>query len=314
MSEAIGVGIDVCKAHVDVSIYGLKRGRQFANNAAGFAALLMWLREQAPDHHEASYRVLVEATGGYEMAVLDALDEAGLWACRINPRQARDFAKSTGQLAKTDSVDAQMLAEMAQVLRARLRRYKKPEPWRAQLQVWVKRRLQVIRMIGTQRAQAQFLGDQTLQKMMAKTVKAMQAELQIIEKNIAQLSAVHLPKALQSMKGIGPVLQASLMTELPELGTLSAGKISKLVGVAPLNCDSGNMQGRRHIWGGRSRLRMVLYMAALVAIRWEPAIRTFYTRLRANGKPGKVALVAAMRKILVILNARMRDDMAGQLM
>ncbi len=177
------------------------------------------------------------------------------------------------------------------------------------LQAWVKRRLQVIRSIGSQRAQARFLRDAKLKKLMDKTVVAMQAELKVIDKKIAEMSAPHLPVALKSMKGVGPVLQASLMTELPELGTLTSGKISKLVGVAPLNCDSGTMQGQRHIWGGRARLRMVLYMATLVAIRWEPTIKAFYLRLRANGKPGKVALVAGMRKMLVILNARMREEL-----
>lgn len=311
MSNIVGIGVDVSKAFLDVVIYGQKRSHRFVNEASGFIALLVWLKVELGEAFAVLGRVLVEATGGYEEALLDALVETKIWVCQINPRQVRDFAKSTGQLAKTDSVDAKMLAEMAQLFHPRLRPYRKLAPWRKALQVWVKRRLQVIRTIGAQRAQSRFLRDVELQNLMDKTVISMQAELKIIEKRIAEMSAPHLPVALKSMKGVGPVLQASLMTELPELGTLSSGKISKLVGVAPLNCDSGTMQGQRHIWGGRARLRMVLYMATLVAIRWEPTIKSFYLRLRAKGKPGKVALVAAMRKMLVILNARMREELAA---
>ena len=310
MSNIIGVGLDVSKAFLDAVVHGQKRSVRFKNDANGFIAFLAWLNLELGATYKSTVRVLVEATGGYEEALLDALVDAQIWVCQINPRQVRDFAKSTGQLAKTDSVDALMLAEMAQLFHPRLRRYKKLEPWRNALQPWVKRRLQVVRMIGAQRAQNRFLQDAQLQKLMNKTVNALQAELKVIERKIAEMSAPHLPAALKSMKGVGPVLQASLMTELPELGTLSPGKIAKLVGVAPLNCDSGTMQGQRHIWGGRARLRMVLYMATLVAIRWEPTIKAFYLRLRAKGKPGKVALVAGMRKMLVILNARMREELA----
>ena len=310
MNNIVGIGIDVSKAFLDVVIHGQKRSRRFANDASGFILLLTWLNVALGDACTSIVRALVEATGGYEDALLDALVDAQIWVCQINPRQVRDFAKSTGQLAKTDSVDALMLAEMVQLFHPRLRRYHKLEAWRKVLQAWVKRRLQVIRMIGAQRAQSRFLRDAPLQELMDKTIVSMQAELKVIDKKIAEMSAAHLPKALKSMKGVGPVLQASLMTELPELGTLSAGQISKLVGVAPLNCDSGTMQGQRHIWGGMARLRMVLYMATLVAIRWEPTIKAFYLRLRAKGKPGKVALVAGMRKMLVILNARMREELA----
>lgn len=310
MNNIVGIGIDVSKAFLDVVIHGQKRSHRFANEANGFILLLAWLNVALGDACTSIARALVEATGGYEDALLDALVNAQIWVCQINPRQVRDFAKSTGQLAKTDSVDALMLAEMVQLFHPRLRRYRKLEAWRKVLQVWVKRRLQVIRMIGAQRAQSRFLQDAQLQELMDQTVISMQAELKVIDKKIAEMSAAHLPIALKSMKGVGPVLQASLMTELPELGTLSPGKIAKLVGVAPLNCDSGTMQGQRHIWGGRARLRMVLYMATLVAIRWEPTIKAFYLRLRAKGKPGKVALVAGMRKMLVILNARMREELA----
>jgi transposase len=309
MSNLVGIGIDVSKAFLDVVIYGQKRSRRFTNEVDGFVLLFAWLKVELGDAYILIARALVEATGGYEEALLDALVDAQIWVCQINPRQVRDFAKSTGQLAKTDSVDALMLAEMAQLFHPRLRQYRKLVAWRKALQAWVKRRLQVIRSIGSQRAQARFLRDAKLKKLMDKTVVAMQAELKVIDKKIAEMSAPHLPEALKSMKGVGPVLQASLMTELPELGTLTSGKISKLVGVAPLNCDSGTMQGQRHIWGGRARLRMVLYMATLVAIRWEPTIKAFYLRLRANGKRGKVALVAGMRKMLVILNARMREEL-----
>lgn len=301
----ICIGIDVSKAHLDVAEHSEKRGKRFANNNEGRAKLVHWLVQRP------GVLVLMEATGGYEEAILHALCDAGIWACRVNPRQVRDFAKSLGRLAKTDQIDAAVLAHMMRSFHASLRRHVRLDEWRESLLRWVRRRAQIVAAIKTHKLQQQGLEDAVLRKLMAKTLDALQAELEAVETQIQCLGAPHVPEALRSMKGVGPVLQSVLMTQLPELGTLSNQAIGKLVGIAPLNCDSGTMQGQRHIWGGRIAVRNVLYMAVLSAIRWEPTIRVFYSRLKANGKKAKVALVACMRKLLVILNARMRDELAG---
>lgn len=298
------IGIDVSKSHLDVAEYGEKRGKRFPNSKEGIRKLLDWLK-QRPD-----VRVLLEATGNYEEPVLFALCDAGIWVCRINPRQVRDFAKALGRLAKTDQIDAAVLAHMVSAFGATLRPYERLEPWRESLVRWVRRRTQLVAAITAQRQQGQGFADPALSKLIAKTLAALQSELKAVETQIAALSEPHIPKSLKSMKGIASVTQSVLMSQLPELGKVSHPQISKLGGVAPLNCDSGKMQGQRHIWGGRMAVRNALYMATLSAIRWEPTIREFFIRLKAKGKASKVALVACMRKVLVILNARMRDELA----
>lgn len=301
----VGIGIDVSKATLDVAVAGQAPVRQFKNTTAGIAQLLKWLAGQP------EARVVMEATGGYEEAALDACAHAGIWVARVNPRQARDFAKAIGQLAKTDSLDARVLAEMVDVLHARLRRHSPAPAWQAELKAWLVRRRQVIDTL--QRSHQQSLtAPKLIRATMKNSVAALRKELAAIDVQMKNISQQHATPALRSAKGLGPVFQTTALAMLPELGHLSRQQIAKLVGVAPLNRDSGQMQGKRMIHGGRATVRIALYMATLSAVRWEPALRDHYQQLRARGKVAKVALVACMRKLLGILNARRRDELRAE--
>ncbi|WP_372391075.1 IS110 family transposase [Xanthomonas sp. NCPPB 3582] len=297
-------GIDVCKQWLDVHIHQLRQGRRFANNAAGLRQVCAWLGSME------LHQVVLEATGNYEQMALDALHAAGLPVVRINPRQGRDFARATGQLSKTDQLDARVLAQMAAVLS--LRRYQPLEDWRRRLRAYQQRRMQVLALVQQQRQQVSQLSDAWLKEQAHCGLRQWQQQLSELDARIAQQVAARPElEVLRQVKGVGPVLLASLAAQLPELGRLTGKAIGKLVGVAPLARDSGLMRGVRHIWGGRACVRQVLYMATLVAVRFNPALRDFYQRLRERGKAAKVALVAAMRKLLVILNAKMRDQLAA---
>lgn len=296
------VGIDVGKANLDVTVHGDGKVQRFANSATGIRRLVQRL-QALPDA-----KVVLEATGGFEEAVLAACCGAGLWVARINPRQARDFARATGQLAKTDDLDARMLAEMAHVFHARLRPHVAAEPWQAELKGWLRRRQQVTDAI--QRTRQQLLTTPaTIQPFVRRTLAALQREQAAVDKAMKALLEQHTTPALRSSKGLGPMFQASMLALLPELGHLTRQQVAKLVGVAPLNRDSGQSQGKRRIYGGRSEVRVALYMATLSAVRWEPVMREHYQQLRARGKLAKVALVACMRKLLTIVNARRRDEL-----
>lgn len=296
------VGIDVGKANLDVMVHGGAKVQRFANTRAGITKLVKHLKGL----HKA--KIVVEATGGFEEPVLTACSHAGLWIARINPRQARDFARATGQLAKTDALDARMLAEMAQAFHARLRAYEAPPAWQNELKGWLCRRQQVTDTI--QRTRQQLLTTPVaIRPFVRRTLAALQRELKAVDKAMKALLQQHTTPALRSAKGLGPMFQASMLSLLPELGRLTRRQVAKLVGVAPLNRDSGQSQGKRHIYGGRSEVRVALYMATLSAVRWEPVMREHYQQLRARGKLGKVALVACMRKLLTIVNARRRDEL-----
>jgi len=297
-----GVGIDVSKQWLDVHVHELDRTTRVANSPEGLRKLVSWLQGSALG------QVVIEATGGYEVAALDALHEAGFAVARVNPRQARDFAKATGQLAKTDALDARVLAHMAQVMP--LPGYQPAAPWQRQLAQYQQRRTQLQLGVMQQRQQLAYVTDGWLRKQAQRALKHWQKMLGEIDARMAELmKAQPQMEALRTIKGVGPVLLATLASRLPELGRLSGKAIAKLVGVAPLAHDSGTMRGRRGIWGGRSNIRAVLYMSALTAIRYEPKLREFYQSLRQRGKQAKVAIVAAMRKLLVILNAKMRDQL-----
>ncbi len=299
-----GVGIDVSKSWLDVHVHGLGHSARFGNTPVGYARLLAWLSPHA------LRLVVLEATGGYEQAALDALHAAGLPMVRLNPRQARDFAKATGQLAKTDTLDARVLAQMAAVLE--LMRYQPAEPWRRQLAQYRQRRAHLVMLLQQERQRLSQLSDAWLQQQARTAVRHWQKMLGEVDARIArQIAAQSDLAVLRQVTGVGPVLLATLAAQLPELGRVDGKAIAKLVGVAPLARDSGSMRGARSIWGGRASVRQALYMGALVAVRFHPDLRTFYQRLRAQGKVAKVALVAAMRKLLVILNAKMRDQMAA---
>ncbi len=296
------VGIDVGKMGLDVAIDGVAGVARFANNVAGIRKLLGRL-EGVSDA-----RIVVEATGGYEDALLEACCDAGLWVSRINPRQARDFARATGELAKTDAIDARLLCLLARLFVDRLRRHEAPAPWQRELRDWLRRRGQVVTTLQAQKQQTA-LTSPAIRKLIARTVAALKRELAAIDRAIQALLKAHTTPALSSSKGMGPIFQATSLALLPELGTLSRRQIAKLVGVAPMNRDSGQMQGKRRIRGGRAPVRVALYMATLSAVRWDPTMRAHYQQLRARGKLGKVALVACMRKLLTIVNARRRDEL-----
>ena len=304
---SVTVGIDVAKAHVDVCVLGTHSDVQrFANDVDGHSAPAAALQSLDVG------LVVMEATGGYEAALACALQAVGLHVAVVNPRHARDFARSMGRLAKTDAVDARMLAEMAAVLvhREDLARYLRPvanecQQWLAAL---VTRRRQLLAMLGSERQRLQ-ITNRKLHPSIEAIITVIKAQLDDLETQMVGHVREHfgeLDGLLQSTNGIGPVASATLIAQLPELGRLNRREIAALVGVAPMSNDSGNRKGRGRVQGGRFEIRRVLYMATLTAARYNPVIRAFYERLKAAGKLPKVALVACMRKLLTMLNAMVR--------
>jgi len=300
-TPSIVIGIDVSKVRLDVAVRPSGEQTSVTYDADGMTTLVTQLNQIQPA------RIVVEATGGLERPLVRALVEAALPVLVVNPRQVRDFAKATGQLAKTDALDAQVLARFAEVIRPPLRVL--PDAQTQELAAVLARRRQVLTM---QRAEQNrlALAPARVQKRIEVHLRWLRAELARLEEDLddmIQQSPVWRAREdlLQSVPGIGPVMSRTVLAELPELGLLNRKQIAALVGVAPFNRDSGRWRGHRTIWGGRASVRTALYMAALVATRWNPVIRQFYQRLRAAGKAPKVALVAAMRKLLTMLNAMM---------
>ena len=298
-------GIDVGKANLDLAVDGESAVARFANNRAGITKLVKRLAALDVE------RIVVEATGGYEEPLLEACCDAGLWIARVNPRQARDFARATGELAKTDAIDARLLALMARMFSDRLRRHVAPPAWQRELRDWLRRRGQVVVLIQAQKQQAA-MAPAAVRKLVARTTAALTRELTAIEREMKALIQEHASPALRSSKGLGPVFQATMLALLPELGHLNRKEIAKLTGVAPMNRDSGQGQGKRRVRGGRAPVRVALYMATLSAVRWDPQMKAHYQQLRTRGKLGKVALVACMRKLLGIVNAKRRDELQAE--
>jgi transposase len=293
------VGIDVAKARLDVAFAPAGAAWQVANDEAGIAELVARLRPLAPA------LVVLEATGGLEIPAAAALAAAGLPVAVVNPRQVRDFAKAVGQLAKTDALDAALLARFAAVVQPPARPL--PDEQTQALAALLARRRQVVAMLTAER--------QRLGAARPPVRARVQAHVAWLEQELADLDdelrravqASPLWRAteelLRSVPGVGPVAAVTLLADLPELGHLNRKQIGALVGVAPLNADSGTLRGKRVVWGGRGQVRAALYMAALVAVRHNPVLRAFYQRLLAAGKAKKLALVACMHKLLTILNA-----------
>ena len=297
------VGIDVAKDRLDVWVWETATGDSVPHNEAGIEALCTRLEALAPD------RIVVEATGGREVPLAAALQAAGLPVAVVNPRQARAFGRALGQLAKTDCLDARLLARMAAVLRPPVRPL--PDADLRALRAVVVRRRQIAAM-GAQEKTRLERAPSDLQPRIRAHLEWLQAELKALNRELHDRMQAHgtwqaRAELLRSVPGVGPVVAAVLVAELPELGRLNGRAIAALVGVAPLNRDSGQYRGPRRVWGGRASVRTMLYMATVTATRHNPAIRDFYTRLCRRGKPRKVALVAAMRKLLLILNAVVRD-------
>ncbi|MDT3464960.1 IS110-like element ISStma6 family transposase [Stenotrophomonas pavanii] len=294
-----GIGIDVSKATLDVAVHG-EQFRQFSNDKRGFVRLIRWLKTWPIK------QVVLEASGGYERAALDTLHAAGLPMVRINPARARRFAQGTGRAAKTDRLDATVLAQMAHLLP--LTRYVPPAPWQQRLAEFAQCRRHLVQMRVREMQRLRRLVDPDLIAMKQRYIAQLSDDLKQLDKAIAeQLEGQPGWKNIGALKGVGPILISTLACELPELGSLGSKAIASLVGLAPMNRESGTWQGQRRISGGRAVVREALYMAALTAIRYEPRLRAFYAGLKAKGKASKVALVAVMRKMLVILNAHKRD-------
>lgn len=302
LEESVFIGIDVSKATLDIVMRPGGSRESIPNQEAQIGELVRRL---------STLRVtllVVEATGGVERRIVRALAAAELPVIVVNPRQVRDFAKATGRLAKTDKIDAEILAHFGEAVRPALRTL--PAPASEELRALIARRRQVTEMLTAETNRLAHSA-KAVGKRIEAHIRWLEAELDRVDSELDQ-SIQQSPiwreqeDLLKSVPGIGPVISRTLLAELPELGKLNRKQIAALVGVAPLNWDSGMMRGRRAIWGGRATVRGALYMAALVASRCNPKIREFHRRLRAGGKAPKVALVACMRKLLTILNAMIK--------
>ena len=296
------VGIDVSKERLDVAVRPSGGCDSFRNDELGIKALVNRLTEIHPA------LVVLEATGGIERQLTRALASAELPIVVINPRQVRDFAKASGQLAKTDIIDAIVLARFAEAIRPAVRPL--PDDTLLELRALISRRRQLTEMIVAERNRLS-QASKSVKRRIEAHIRWLQAELGRADKDLDQ-SIRQSPiwkeneNLLRSVPGIGPVVSRTLLAELPELGKLNRKQIAALVGIAPLNRDSGTLRGHRTVWGGRATIRATLYMAALVASRRNAVIRAFYQRLRNAGKAPKVALVACMRKLLTILNSMIK--------
>ncbi|MGH9419478.1 MAG: IS110 family transposase [Thermoanaerobaculia bacterium] len=311
------LGIDVAKGELVVARKGVAETKTYLNTERGHRDLLRDLDREVKSGLAVELIVL-EATGGYQREVVAALGGAGLPVVVVNPRQVRDFARSTGQLAKTDQIDAHVLADFAARIQPELRVL--PSEEQEELRDFLTRRDQLVQMHVTEQNRLQ----QAMGKRLQHRRKEIKKHLDFLEREIKMLESDlddTLKKSpiwkenddlLQSVPGIGQQTARALIAFLPELGTVSGGQIAKLAGLAPLNRDSGKMRGRRQISGGRSRVRRALYMATMSAVRHNDQIRDFYTRLVSAGKPRMVAIVACMRKILVTLNAMVKTKTRWQ--
>jgi transposase len=304
-TSSVEVGIDVAKRTADIAFSDGRLSLSIDNDADGHAALIQRLQDERPR------LIVLEATGGYERPLASALAAANLPVVIVNPRQVRDFAKATGRLAKTDRIDAAVLAQFARVINPPLRPV--PDADRQALGELLARRRQLVSM---QTAESNRLGMATQPKVrrsIQRVIDLLERQIDAIDSDLesrlrdspAWAAKVDL---LKTVPGVGDQTARTLLVMLPELGTLSRQQIAALAGVAPYNRDSGEFRGTRRIAGGRAEVRSALYMATLVASRYNPTIRAAYLRLQAAGKPKKLALIACMRKLLTILNAMLREN------
>jgi len=303
MNSEAYIGVDVSKDLLDLKVLPINEARQFSNDDPGVKKLIAFVKKIDPQ------LIVFESTGGLEMLAVSSLIEKHLPVVVINPRQVRDFAKATGRLAKTDSIDADTIARFARDIRPEVRPIK--DEHTQLLSALNARRRQIVDMLVAEKNR--------LYSAPRPNIKSIQEHIQYLERTLEDINKDinktikksptwrENDKILQSFKGVGPVVSATLLCDLPELGTLNRKKIATLVGVAPLNCDSGRFRGRRRIKGGRANVRRKLYMAAVASIRHNPMMKDFYDKLTDAGKPPKLALTACMRKILTILNAMMKN-------
>lgn len=298
------LGVDVSKDFLEVASEDAAEVARWPNDAGGTEEVLQLARRTHPD------RIVVEATGGWESALVGVLAHAGLPVVIVNPRQVREFARATGRLAKTDALDARVLAAFALAVKPPLRALQEAQA--QALSALVTRRQQLLQMRTAEKNRLVLSSTALVKRNLKEHIKWLDRHLKDTDRDIRQLIKVsplwcETERLLDQVPSIGQITSQMLIAQLPELGTLNRKQIAALVGVAPFNRDSGTLRGHRTIWGGRGEVRRVLYMATLSAIRFNPLIRDFYRRLKLNGKPSKVALVASMRKLLTILNAILRD-------
>jgi transposase len=296
------VGIDVSKDWLDIALD--TKVQRIANTPQAITQAISDLKQ--------AKRIVLEASGGYEKQAVRILSHAGLAVFVVNPRQVRDFARATGQLAKTDVLDAKILAQYARVFNPHPPLHLSPA--QEQLKALVNRRRQLVDVLTQEKTRFKQTPQGIVQDTIRRVITQLKSVVKHVQDEIKRLLKtdpyfIQAVSILQRIKGLGPVTIAALLADLPELGRLDYKQIAKLAGLAPLNADSGKFQGKRRIWGGRQSVRNHLYMAALSACKHNPDIAPFYQRLIANGKPFKVALTASMRKLLVIANARLRDAM-----
>jgi transposase len=306
--EPYFIGIDVAKAQLDIAVRPTDRQWQIDYTEKGIQELIGQVTKFHPT------LVVLESSGGLELPMVAALAVASLPVVVVNPRQVRDFARATGKLAKTDSLDAMVLAHFAEVIRPLPRSL--PDAETQTLTTLVTRRNQVMGMLVAEKNRLHTSRPPVCQRIQLH-IDWLEKELGEIDQNLKETlrnSPVWREKEnlLRTVPGVGPQLAVSILAYLPELGTLDRKRIAALVGVAPFNRDSGTLRGKRTVWGGRSQIRAALYMGALVASRHNPVISTFYQRLLATGKAKKVALTACMRKLLVILNAMLKHHCSWQ--
>lgn len=299
------IGIDVSKHLLEVAVHESDYHFRCANKTSAFAELIAELVALRPA------RIVLEATGGLEIPVVAALHAAGLPVVVVNPRQVRDFAKALGQLAKTDSLDARVLAHFAAAIQPPLRPLKSADE--LELNALFGRRRQLVEMLTAEKNRSGNATTATVREEVEEHIEWLEERIKSLDEQLqAKLKSSSSWRLkddiLQSVPGIGPVVSLSMLAEVPELGKLNRQQISKLVGVAPLNRDSGKQRGTRHIYGGRTHVRSLLYMATLSATRCNPVIKEFYERLLAKHKLFKVAITACMRKLLVIINVMVRDN------
>jgi len=299
------IGIDISKQQLEVAAHQSDYQFRCANKVSAFGELIAELISLRPA------LIVLEATGGLETRVVSALHRAGLPVVVVNPRQVRDFARALGQLAKTDRLDARVLAHFAAAIKPPLRPIKVKE--QQELDALTGRRGQMVEILADEKNRRASAASDTVREQIKQHIDWLQDRIAELDQQIKALLQTSpgwqvKDQILQSVPGIGPVASFSMIADLPELGTINRQQISKLVGVAPLNRDSGQQRGTRHIYGGRAGLRRVLYMAALTATRHNPVLKEFYQRLRANHKPFKVAMIACMRKLLSIINIMIRDS------
>jgi len=304
-SESPYVGIDVSKDQLDIAVRPTGETWSMPNDASGITEVVQRVAQLHPK------LVVLEATGGLQMPVAAALASAGLPLAMVNPRQVRDFARATGRLAKTDRLDAQVLAHFAEAVRPAP--YPLPDAQTQELTALLTRRHQVVEMLTAEKNRLRATRSKAVRQRVQDHIRWLEQELADLDDDLERTlreSPLWREKdnLLRSVPGIGRVVSITLLADLPELGTLSRHQIAALVGVAPLNRDSGRFRGKRMVWGGRARVRAALYMAALTASRYNPIIKAFYHRLCSAGKARKVALTACMRKLLIILNSMVKHQ------